>query len=84
MGVEVNASASIPQGDFNGLREHSRAARKALARGIVFYTGEEIMPFQEPLWALPPGVLWAGGEGAAQSPAVRQRCARGSRLTLDA
>ncbi|MBW8831295.1 MAG: DUF4143 domain-containing protein [Burkholderiales bacterium] len=38
---------------------------KAFARGIVLYTGEQIMPFEEHLWAVPLGVLWAGGGRAA-------------------
>jgi predicted AAA+ superfamily ATPase len=64
VGVEVKASASITQGDFSGLRELANAAGKAFARGVVLYTGEQLMPFEETLWAVPMGVLWAGG-GAA-------------------
>ena len=65
VGVEVKASASITQGDFSGLRELANAAGKAFARGVVLYTGEQLMPFEEALWAVPLGVLWAGGGGAA-------------------
>ncbi len=64
VGIEVKASASITQGDFNGLRELAKAAGKAFARGVVLYTGEQLMPFEEHLWAVPLAVLWAGG-GAA-------------------
>ena len=64
VGIEVKASASITQGDFNGLRELARAAGKAFARGVVLYTGEQLMPFEEHLWAVPLGVLWAGGAAA--------------------
>jgi hypothetical protein len=65
VGIEVKASASITQGDFNGLRELANAAGKSFARGVVLYTGEQLMPFEEHLWAVPLGVLWAGGGGAA-------------------
>ena len=65
VGIEVKASASITQGDFNGLRELANAAGKTFARGVVLYTGEQLMPFEEHLWAVPLGVLWAGGGGAA-------------------
>jgi uncharacterized protein len=61
VGVEVKASASITQGDFNGLRELANAAGKTFARGVILYTGEHLMPFEEHLWAVPLGVLWAGG-----------------------
>jgi uncharacterized protein len=61
VGIEVKASASIDQGDFNGLRELAAAAGKNFVRGVVFYSGEQLVPFEERLWAVPLGVLWAGG-----------------------
>ena len=64
VGVEVKASASITQGDFSGLRERAGAAGKDFARGVVLYSGQQLMPFEGSLWAVPLGVLWAGG-GAA-------------------
>ena len=63
-GIEVKASASVNQGDFNGLRELAAAAGKNFARGIVLYSGEQLVPFEEHLWAVPLGVLWAGGARA--------------------
>lgn len=59
VGVEVKASATITQSDFNGLRELAGAAGKGFARGVVLYTGEQLMPFEEHLWAVPLSVLWA-------------------------
>ena len=59
VGIEVKASASLSQGDFNGLRELASAAGKGFARGIVLYTGEQLLPFEDHLWAVPLGVLWA-------------------------
>lgn len=64
VGIEVKASASITQGDFDGLRELALAAGEGFARGVVLYTGEQLMPFEEDLWAVPVSVLWAGGGGA--------------------
>jgi uncharacterized protein len=58
-GVEVKASASVSSSDFNGLRELANAAGGGFSRGIVLYTGEQLMPFEERLWAVPLGVLWA-------------------------
>ena len=64
VGVEVKASASLTQGDFDGLRELAGAAGKRFTRGVVLYTGDQLVPFEAHLWAVPLGVLWAGG-GAA-------------------
>lgn len=65
VGIEIEASASLNQGDFDGLRELRRAAGRALKRGVVLYTGEQLLPFEDDLWAVPLGVLWAGGAGTA-------------------
>lgn len=59
VGVEVKASATVTQSDFNGLRELASAAGKGFARGVVLHTGEQLMPFEERLWAVPLSVLWA-------------------------
>ena len=59
VGIEVKASASLTQSDFNGLRELASAAGRGFARGVVFYTGEQLIPFEERMWAVPLGVLWA-------------------------
>jgi uncharacterized protein len=61
VGIEIKASASVTQSDFNGLRELASAAGKRFKNGIVLYSGEQLMPFEENLWAVPLGVLWAGG-----------------------
>jgi predicted AAA+ superfamily ATPase len=59
VGIEIKASASVTQGDFHGLRELGDAAGKAFGRGVVLYTGEQLLPFDEDLWAVPMGALWA-------------------------
>ena len=64
VGVEVKASASVTQGDFLGLRELAGAAAEKFTRGIVLYSGEQLVPFDEQLWAVPLSVLWAGGSRA--------------------
>jgi uncharacterized protein len=62
VGIEVKASASVAQSDFTGLRELASAAGKGFARGVVLYTGEQLIPFEDRMWAVPLGVLWAGGQ----------------------
>jgi predicted AAA+ superfamily ATPase len=64
VGIEIKASASLTQRDFDGLRELSDAAGRAFTRGVVLYTGEQLLPFEDRLWAVPLGVLWAGGAAA--------------------
>jgi len=63
VGTEIKASASLTQGDFDGLRELRRAAERAFTRGVVLYTGDQLLPCEDDLWAVPMGVLWAGGCG---------------------
>ena len=40
VGIEIKASASLNQGDFDGLRELRGAAGQAFTRGVVLHTGE--------------------------------------------
>ena len=40
VGIEIKASASLNQGDFDGLRELRGAAGRAFTRGVVLHTGE--------------------------------------------
>lgn len=61
VGIEIKASASLTQGDFDGLRELRRAAGRTFTRGVVLHTGEQLLPFEDDLWTVPLGVLWAGG-----------------------
>ena len=60
VGIEVKASASVGPGDFAGLRELQTAAGAGFVRGVLFYTGDQLLPFGERLWAVPLAVLWAG------------------------
>jgi len=69
-GIEIKASASINQGDFGGLRQLRNAAGRAFAKGVVLYTGEQLMPFEDNLWAVPLSVLWAGGQKSATAHAA--------------
>jgi predicted AAA+ superfamily ATPase len=46
IGIEVKASASLKEQDFKGLIILSEFAGKNFAQGILFYTGQEILPFR--------------------------------------
>ena len=58
VGVEVKASGTVTSSDFKGLRFLKDSLGERFRRGVVLYTGEESIPFEERLEALPVSVLW--------------------------
>jgi predicted AAA+ superfamily ATPase len=66
--VEVKLSSTVNAKDFTGLKLLEKAAGNRFKKGVVFYTGNEITPFGENLWALPVSYLW-NGESSANPPA---------------
>jgi uncharacterized protein len=58
VGMEVKSSASIQPKDFKGLQHLAEALGPAFHRGIVLYTGSEILPFGAKMWAMPVSGLW--------------------------
>jgi len=58
VGLEVKSSASIQAKDFRGLQHLSEALGPAFQRGIVLYTGSEVLPFGPRMWAMPISALW--------------------------
>lgn len=59
VGIEVKAAATITAKDFNGLRHLRDTTPEHFRRGVLFYTGEEVVRFDEQLVAVPVGVFWA-------------------------
>ncbi len=73
IGVEVKASASIKNEDFNGLVALAAFAGAAFEQGILFYTGKEVLPFRKDgliFYALPIGLFL--GDDLPSTP-LRQR-----------
>jgi len=58
VGIEVKASATLHGGDLRGLQTLADAARKRWIRGVVLYTGTEIIPFAGNLHGIPIPHLW--------------------------
>jgi predicted AAA+ superfamily ATPase len=58
VGLEVKASANLQSKDFQGLRELAQVLGPAFHRGVVLYTGSEVLPFGPGLWAVPMAGLW--------------------------
>jgi len=59
VGVEVKASTSVVDSDFKGLRAFADATGKRFARGIVLYTGREVVSFGKKFVAAPVASLWS-------------------------
>ncbi|MDR1462606.1 MAG: ATP-binding protein [Azoarcus sp.] len=58
-GIEVKAAATVTSGDFKSLRHLRETEAKRFRRGIVLYTGNELVPFGGDMFAVPMSVWWA-------------------------
>jgi predicted AAA+ superfamily ATPase len=58
IGIEVKLSSTPSVHDFNGLRVLKEAAGKRFKKGILFYTGTEMVSFGMDFWAIPVSCLW--------------------------
>lgn len=56
--VEVKASSKVDDSDFRHIRTFAEENGKKFLRGIVFYTGSQIVPFSKNLFAIPVNALW--------------------------
>ena len=59
VGVEVKARATLGGSDVRGLQAMANAVGKRWLRGVVLYTGTEVIPFAGNLHGLPLSLLWA-------------------------
>jgi predicted AAA+ superfamily ATPase len=62
VGIEVKSAASVTAADFNGLRALEEEAGKHFHRGLVLYTGSEVVPFGKRFFAMPVEALWSAAE----------------------
>lgn len=60
VGVEIKASQSVGANDFKGLRLLAESAKRRFHRGVVLYTGADVVPFGANLHAVPIEALWHG------------------------
>ncbi len=61
VGVEVKAGATLGASDVRGLEALARSAGKRWIRGIVLYSGAEVVPFAHTLHGIPLPFLWMAG-----------------------
>jgi predicted AAA+ superfamily ATPase len=59
VGVEIKASATLGGSDVRGLQAMADAVGKRWVRGVVLYTGTEVIPFAANLHGLPMPHFWA-------------------------
>jgi predicted AAA+ superfamily ATPase len=59
-GIEVKASCNVGSKDFNGLRHLKETEPEVFLRGIVLYSGREVIPFGADLFAVPLSMWWPG------------------------
>ena len=58
VGIEIKASATLGGSDVRGLQAMANAAGPRWVRGVVLYTGSEVVPFSSNLHGLPVSQLW--------------------------
>jgi predicted AAA+ superfamily ATPase len=58
VGIEVKAASTVSEGDFRGLQYLRSLGGDRVHRGVIFYTGQESVPFGDNLYAFPIGALW--------------------------
>jgi predicted AAA+ superfamily ATPase len=58
VGIEVRASATPTQADFDGLRALQRLTGGRFVRGVVLHLGDALLPFGDRLEAAPLSSLW--------------------------
>lgn len=73
VGIEVKSAATVTGADFKGLRALAEAAGRRFHRGLVLYTGTEVVPFGSRLHAVPVDVLWHWGARPAAAPSRARR-----------
>jgi len=73
VGIEVKSATTATSADFKGLRALALAAGRRFHRGIVLYTGTEVVPFGQRLHAVPVEALWRWGARPAATPSGARR-----------
>src|SRR5665213_311968 len=59
VGIEVKAAATLGSNDVRGLQALANAVGKNWIRGVVLYSGTEVIPFASNLHAVPLNRLWS-------------------------
>lgn len=58
-GIEIKTSSSVSSKDFKGLRYLKNFKPRDFVRGVVLYTGDQVIKFEDKLSAVPISTLWS-------------------------
>jgi predicted AAA+ superfamily ATPase len=58
IGIEVKLNSTVDVNDFKGLKFLKETTEERFKKGVVIYTGNELVSFGEDLWAVPVCYLW--------------------------
>jgi predicted AAA+ superfamily ATPase len=58
VGLEVKLNNSLSDGDFSNMRTLREMLGEQFKKGVVIYTGNELAPFKDDMWAVPVNYLW--------------------------
>jgi len=67
VGIEIKSSSTVDARDFAHLKFLAESSRKNFLRGIVLYQGEQVLPLEDDLWAVPIPALWGGMDGGGMA-----------------
>lgn len=56
-GIEIKSKYSLKSDDFKGLRKLQELSGNSFQKGIILYSGNQVIPFGNDLWAVPIGNL---------------------------
>lgn len=59
IGIEVKAASQVDKKQFRGLQTLADEVGKKFIRGVVLYTGSEVVPFTRYFHAIPVNTLWS-------------------------
>jgi len=59
VGIEIKAGATVGSDDFKGIKELAALTAKRFHRGVLLYTGHDVIPFGRNIHAIPIGSLWS-------------------------
>jgi len=58
LAIEVKKAETVNMNDFKGIKIFQELAGKDFIGGVVLYSGKDVAPFGNNLWAVPFSVLW--------------------------
>lgn len=58
LAIEVKTAKTVTDKDTNALQELQKITKSKFKKGIVFYTGKEIVPMKKDIWAVPVNYIW--------------------------